>query len=109
MTDTSLADKRVLITQADAFMGPALCEVFAARGATVIASTESLLDPAAPAAVVEAGGQVEVLVVNLAIPALLFHRYFRGRVESHRLALEIGAERLLAQLRRLQALRGGLA
>lgn len=45
----------------------------------------------------------------VAIPALLFHRYFRGRVESHRLALEIGAERLLAQLRRLQALRGGLA
>ena len=69
MTDTSLADKRVLITQADAFMGPALCEVFAARGATVIASTESLVDPAAPAAVVEAAGQVDVLVANLAIPA----------------------------------------
>lgn len=51
MTDTALADKRVLITQADAFMGPALCEVFTARGATVIASTESLLDPAAPAAI----------------------------------------------------------
>ena len=69
MTDTSLADKRVLITQADAFMGPALCEVFTARGATVIASTESLLDPAAPAVVVEAAGQVDVLVANLAIPA----------------------------------------
>ena len=69
MTDTALADKRVLITQADAFMGPALCEVFTARGATVIASTESLLDPAAPAAIVEAAGQVDVLVANLAIPA----------------------------------------
>ena len=69
MTDTALADKRVLITQADAFMGPALCEVFTARGATVIASTESLLDPAAPAVVVEAAGQVDVLVANLAIPA----------------------------------------
>ena len=69
MSDTALADKRVLITQADAFMGPALCEVFTARGATVIASTESLLDPAAPAAVVEAAGQVDVLVANLAIPA----------------------------------------
>ena len=69
MSDTALADKRVLITQADAFMGPALCEVFAARGATVIASTESLLDPAAPAAIVEAAGQVDVLVANLAIPA----------------------------------------
>ena len=69
MSDTALADKRVLITQADAFMGPALCEVFTARGATVIASTESLLDPAAPAVVVEAAGQVDVLVANLAIPA----------------------------------------
>ncbi|MDD3327785.1 MAG: SDR family oxidoreductase [Zoogloea sp.] len=69
MTDTSLADKRVLITQADAFMGPALCEAFAARGATVIASTESLVDPAAPRAIVEAAGQVDVLVANLAIPA----------------------------------------
>jgi 2-keto-3-deoxy-L-fuconate dehydrogenase len=35
----------------------------------VIASTESLLDPAAPAVVVEAAGQVDVLVANLAIPA----------------------------------------
>lgn len=69
MTDTSLVDKRVLITQADAFMGPALCEAFAARGATVIASTESLVDPAAPSAIVAAAGQVDVLVANLAIPA----------------------------------------
>ena len=69
MSDTALADKRVLITQADAFMGPALCEIFTTRGATVIASTESLLDPAAPAAIVEAAGQVDVLVANLAIPA----------------------------------------
>jgi len=45
----------------------------------------------------------------VAIPALLFHRYFRGRVEAHRLALELGAERLVVQLRRLQALRGGAA
>ena len=70
MTDSLLlANKRVLITQADAFMGPVLCEVFAARGATVIASTESLLDPQAPAAVVAAAGPVDVLVANLAIPA----------------------------------------
>ena len=39
MADSLLANKRVLITQADAFMGPALCGVFAAHGATVIAST----------------------------------------------------------------------
>lgn len=37
-----LTGLRVLITQADAFMGPALCEVFAEQGATVIASTADL-------------------------------------------------------------------
>lgn len=45
----------------------------------------------------------------VAIPALLFHRHFRGRVDDYRLALESGAERLATQLRRLQFLRGGAA
>ena len=36
--ENALAGKRVLITQADAFMGPVLCEVFAEQGAEVIAS-----------------------------------------------------------------------
>mgnify|MGYP000623757579 FL=1 len=40
-----------------------------AQAAVVIASTESLVDPAAPQAIVEASGQVDVLVANLAIPA----------------------------------------
>ena len=39
MQHHSLQGKRVLITQADAFMGPVLCEVFAAHGAAVVAST----------------------------------------------------------------------
>ena len=46
MADSLLANKRVLITQADAFMGPALCGVFAAHGATVIASANGA--PARP-------------------------------------------------------------
>ena len=69
MSNQSLQGKRVLITQADVFMGPVLCEVFARRGATVIASTESLVGVDAPAAVVRAAGQVDVLVANLALPA----------------------------------------
>jgi len=35
MTDQRLRDKRVLITQADAFMGPTLCEVFPVCGGWV--------------------------------------------------------------------------
>ncbi len=69
MAEPLLADKRILVTQADAFMGPVLCEVLAAHGATVVASTESLIDPQAAAAVVAAAGRVDVLVANLAIAA----------------------------------------
>jgi 2-keto-3-deoxy-L-fuconate dehydrogenase len=69
MSDQSLLGKRVLVTQADLFMGPVLCEVFAGHGATVIASSDSLMAPDAPAAVVAAAGRVDVLVANLAIAA----------------------------------------
>lgn len=65
----TLLGKRVLITQADAFMGPVLCAVFAEHGADVIANSESLVAPAAPAAVVDAAGRIDVLVANLALPA----------------------------------------
>ena len=69
MRDHSLKGKRALITQADVFMGPVLCEVFRAHGAAVVASTEPLLSADAPASIVAAAGLVDVLVVNLAIPA----------------------------------------
>ncbi len=65
----TLAGKRALITHAHAFMGPMLCEVFHERGATVIRSTESLTDAYEPTAIVAAAGRVDILVVNLGIPA----------------------------------------
>ena len=56
----TLHGRRVLVTQADAFMGPALCDAFGERGAEVIASTVPLADSGAPAAVAhEAGRCVE--------------------------------------------------
>ena len=69
MSSTALRGKRVLITQADAFMGPMLCDVFAEHGASVIANTQSLVHPEAPAAVVAAAGQIDILIANLAVPA----------------------------------------
>src|SRR5512139_1215928 len=66
---TSLEGKRILVTQADDFMGPILCEVLAQHGATVVRSTATLLDPDEPARVVGAAGSVDALVVNLALPA----------------------------------------
>ncbi|GIZ51716.1 SDR family oxidoreductase [Noviherbaspirillum aridicola] len=64
-----LSGKRILVTQAADFMGPALCKTLGELGADVIADVRPLLDPDLPAAVVRAAGEIDVLVANLAIPA----------------------------------------
>ncbi|MDD0810854.1 SDR family oxidoreductase [Curvibacter sp. RS43] len=65
----ALTGKRVLITQANEFMGPMLCEVFAEQGAQVLRSELALSDPAVAQAVVAQAGDIDVLVANLAIVA----------------------------------------
>ena len=69
MTTPPLTGKRVLITQADVFMGPTLCEVFAQQGADVVASTHAMTAPGGPEAAVADAGHIDALVVNLAVPA----------------------------------------
>ena len=64
-----LQGKRVLITQANDFMGPTLCEVFGEQGAEVIANPHDLSHPDSAASVVTSAGAVDVLVANLSIPA----------------------------------------
>ncbi len=65
-----LDGKRVLITQAGEFMGPALCRVFHRLGATVVADSHALADaPEQPAALVQAAGEVDVLLLHLSMPA----------------------------------------
>ncbi len=64
-----LLGKRILVTQANDFMGPTLCEVLTRQGARVVASADDLTKPDAAAAVVEAAGLIDGLVVNLALPA----------------------------------------
>lgn len=61
--------KRILVTQANDFMGPVLCEILEKHGATVIASTDSLAPEAAAKRVVEHAGDIDVLLANLAFPA----------------------------------------
>ena len=65
----ALAGQRVLITQSTEFMGPVLCEVFAEQGATVMASTEELVQADAAERVVRSAGEFDVLVANLAYRA----------------------------------------
>ncbi|MBK8182651.1 MAG: SDR family oxidoreductase [Candidatus Competibacteraceae bacterium] len=69
MPDKMLSGKRVLITHADLFMGPVLCEVLSHHGATVIASNDPLIKEDAPAALVAESGPLDALIANLAIPA----------------------------------------
>ena len=64
-----LQGKRVLLTQSDEFMGPALQRVFGALGATVIADARPLDEPEAAAQVVAQAGDVDVLLAHLALPA----------------------------------------
>jgi 2-keto-3-deoxy-L-fuconate dehydrogenase len=68
MLPTRLDGLRVLLTQCDDFMGPALCEVFREAGADLIADPRPLAeDPALPAALVREAGQVDVLLLHLAL------------------------------------------
>lgn len=63
-----LAGKRVLITQAQDFMGPITAEVFAAEGAEVIADARDLTAPGACEAAVADAGRIDALIANLASP-----------------------------------------
>jgi hypothetical protein len=70
MTSTRLDGKRVLLTQSNDFMGPALTAVFRDSGAEVVADPRALdQDPALPAAIVREAGRVDVLLIHLALPA----------------------------------------
>lgn len=61
-----LQGRRTLITQADAFMGPDLVELFSKEGAEVIADARDLRAPGAAEDAIAQAGQVDVLVANLA-------------------------------------------
>lgn len=63
-----LKGKRVLVTQANDFMGPITVEVFREEGAEVVADTRDLTVPGAGAVAVAEGGHVDVLIANLASP-----------------------------------------
>ena len=69
MTDKRLDGKRVLVTQADDYMGPATIELFREHGAIVIADSTDLTQAGAVEALVKQSGHIDVLVANLAAPA----------------------------------------
>lgn len=64
-----LADRRVLVTCADTYMGPPIVELFRAERADVVADTDPLTDPVAAGELIERVGDIDVLVANLDLPA----------------------------------------
>jgi NAD(P)-dependent dehydrogenase (short-subunit alcohol dehydrogenase family) len=71
MPDKRLEGKRVLLTQADEYMGPATIEVFNEHGAEVIEDRTDLTEAGTVEEMVAAAGHIDVLVANLAAPANL--------------------------------------
>lgn len=61
-----LLHTRALVTQADQYMGPAICKLFEAEGATVIADRSDLTSEGACERAIAGAGEVDVLIANLA-------------------------------------------
>ncbi len=66
---SDLSGKTILVTQADDFMGPALCEELARCGARVIADRRTPTAPDDAQRLVDEAGPIDALVANLALPA----------------------------------------
>ena len=69
MSLCDLSNKRILLTQAADFMGQALQRTLQACGAEVIADNRDFLDPKAPQKLIAEAGSVDVLLLNLGVPA----------------------------------------
>lgn len=63
-----LEGQRVLVTQADRYMGPPVVELFRAEGAEVIADEGDLAGPKQAERLVESAGRIDVLVANFSGP-----------------------------------------
>lgn len=69
MPPIDLSHQRILLTQADQFMGPALHATLAECGADVVADTQVLDSVETTAAIVDAAGPIDAVIANLAVPA----------------------------------------
>ena len=69
MHSIDLSGKRVLLTQASDFMGPALAEVFRECGADLIAADGPVAEPDYPQRLLAECSTIDVLLLNLGIPA----------------------------------------
>jgi 2-keto-3-deoxy-L-fuconate dehydrogenase len=70
-----LQGKRAVVTQASSFMGPAICDLFRAEGADVLADDSDLTVPFRAGELIASAGPVDILIINLALdnPRALAH------------------------------------
>ena len=70
-----LVGKRIVVTDAEDFMGPAITSLFAEEGADVVADKRDLRPGAAADELISEAGRVDVLIANLSItnPRALAH------------------------------------
>jgi len=69
MSTIDLSGKRIVLTQADAFMGPALARRLTDCGAELIADRADLITAEEVEGLITRSGRIDVLLVNLGIPA----------------------------------------
>ena len=66
--DKQLNGKRVLVTQADDYMGPATIELFQKEGANIIADNSDLTQEGRCEELISESGRIDILIANLASP-----------------------------------------
>jgi len=66
--DKQLNGKRVLVTQAEDYMGPATIELFQKEGANIIADSSDLTQEGRCEELISQSGRIDILIANLASP-----------------------------------------
>tara|TARA_A100001011_G_scaffold389766_1_gene471907 strand:- start:434 stop:1117 length:684 start_codon:yes stop_codon:yes gene_type:complete len=66
--DKQLNGKRVLVTQAEDYMGPATIELFQKEGASIIADNSDLTQEGRCEELISESGRIDILIANLASP-----------------------------------------
>lgn len=64
----AIQNKRVLVTQADEFMGPAICTLLQEQGVVVLKQSGAITAPETPKNLIAECGEIDILIANLALP-----------------------------------------
>lgn len=65
----AIQNKRILVTQADEFMGPAICTLLHEQGAVVLKQSGTITSSETPKNLIAEYGEIDILIANLALPA----------------------------------------